>query len=99
MGSFIKMCLFPCSLKGICTFNCLLYVSQGTKHIDPDSGLIYFKYDFGYEFGIILPGEGKRVDKLPSVTDGDDGVPFPVLHTKSTDEQREQPTAHPKGLQ
>lgn len=32
----------------------------GTKHVDPDTGLIYFKYDFGYEFGIILPGESKR---------------------------------------
>ncbi|XP_023246866.1 muscle M-line assembly protein unc-89-like [Copidosoma floridanum] len=32
----------------------------GTKQIDPDTGLIYFKYDFGYEFGIVLPGEGKR---------------------------------------
>lgn len=32
---------------------------HGTKHIDPDTGLIYFKYDFGYEFGIILPGETK----------------------------------------
>lgn len=32
----------------------------GTKHIDPDSGLIYFKYDFGYEFGIIFPGEGRK---------------------------------------
>lgn len=31
----------------------------GTKHVDPDTGLIYFKYDFGYEFGIILPGESK----------------------------------------
>lgn len=27
--------------------------------MDPDTGLIYFKYDFGYEFGIILPGESK----------------------------------------
>lgn len=33
---------------------------HGTKQIDPDTGLIYFKYDFGYEFGIILPGEGKK---------------------------------------
>ncbi|XP_033332507.2 uncharacterized protein LOC117223969 isoform X2 [Megalopta genalis] len=33
---------------------------HGTKQIDPDTGLIYFKYDFGYEFGIVLPGEGKR---------------------------------------
>ncbi|KAL3275186.1 hypothetical protein HHI36_019955 [Cryptolaemus montrouzieri] len=32
----------------------------GTKHIDPDTGLIYFKYDFGYEFGILLPGESKN---------------------------------------
>ncbi|KFB35630.1 hypothetical protein ZHAS_00002508 [Anopheles sinensis] len=37
-------------------------VSQyGTKHIDPDTGIIYFKYDFGYEFGIIFPGEGHRI--------------------------------------
>lgn len=34
--------------------------NAGTKHIDPDTGLIYFKYDFGYEFGIVLPGEGKK---------------------------------------
>ncbi|XP_066257893.1 uncharacterized protein [Euwallacea similis] len=34
-------------------------MSHGTKHVDPDTGLIYFKYDFGYEFGIILPGESK----------------------------------------
>lgn len=33
---------------------------SGTKYIDPDSGLIYFKYDFGYEFGIIFPGEGRK---------------------------------------
>lgn len=33
----------------------------GTKHIDPDTGLIYFKYDFGYEFGILFPGEGKKL--------------------------------------
>lgn len=33
---------------------------SGTKHIDPDTGLIYFKYDFGYEFGIVIPGEGKK---------------------------------------
>lgn len=32
----------------------------GTKHIDPETGLIYFKYDFGYEFGIIFPGEGHK---------------------------------------
>lgn len=35
-------------------------ISLGTKHVDPDTGLIYFKYDFGYEFGIIFPGEGRK---------------------------------------
>lgn len=35
--------------------------SIGTKHIDPNTGLIYFKYDFGYEFGILFPGEGKKI--------------------------------------
>ncbi|KAL5290626.1 hypothetical protein ACFFRR_010159 [Megaselia abdita] len=36
-------------------------VSQfGTKCIDPNTGLIYFKYDFGYEFGILFPGEGRK---------------------------------------
>lgn len=34
---------------------------KGTKHVDPDTGIIYFKYDFGYEFGIIFPGEGKKI--------------------------------------
>lgn len=37
----------------------------GTKHVDPSTGLIYFKYDFGYEFGIILPGEGGKNVEIP----------------------------------
>lgn len=37
----------------------------GTKHVDPETGLIYFKYDFGYEFGIIFPGEGGKVGQIP----------------------------------
>lgn len=28
--------------------------------MDPNTGLIYFKYDFGYEFGILFPGEGHK---------------------------------------
>lgn len=32
----------------------------GTKCIDANTGLIHFKYDFGYEFGIIFPGEGRK---------------------------------------
>lgn len=37
-----------------------LFHLQGTKCIDPNTGLIYFKYDFGYEFGILFPGEGRK---------------------------------------
>lgn len=37
----------------------------GTKHVDPETGLIYFKYDFGYEFGIIFPGESGKVGEIP----------------------------------
>jgi titin len=28
---------------------------KGRQEIDPETGLIYFKYDFGYEFGVIGP--------------------------------------------
>ena len=55
----------------------------GSRHIDPDTGLIYFKYDFGYEFGILMPGEGVPKDKNAP----DDGEPFPVIHTKSAGAQ------------
>ena len=34
--------------------------TTGTKCVDPNTGLIYFKYDFGYEFGILFPGEGHK---------------------------------------
>ena len=64
--------------------------SAGTKHIDPDTGLIYFKYDFGYEFGIILPGEGKmmngkterRIERTKSSRE-EGSVDFPVIHEKT----------------
>lgn len=56
----------------------------GTKHIDPDTGLIYFKYDFGYEFGVVLPGEAKRVDKKAQVNgDHSSDIPIPIIHEKS----------------
>lgn len=56
----------------------------GTKHIDPDTGLIYFKYDFGYEFGVILPGEAKKVEKKKEVNgDRSTDIPIPVIHEKS----------------
>lgn len=41
-----------------CVFVCAVVL--GTKHVDPNTGLIYFKYDFGYEFGILFPGEGHK---------------------------------------
>lgn len=37
-----------------------LNLFKGTKHVDPDTGIIYFKYDFGYEFGVIFQ-DGKKV--------------------------------------
>lgn len=62
--------------------------SPGTKCIDPDTGLIYFKYDFGYEFGVVLPGEGGKPgssSKAKAVTttrhERDEGaIEVPVIH-------------------
>lgn len=64
---------------------------KGTKHVDPDTGIIYFKYDFGYEFGVIFQdgkkvvggirnnqNETKRV--LPERTSD---IEVPVLHEKT----------------
>jgi len=74
----------------------------GTKHIDPDTGLIYFKYDFGYEFGIIFPGEGRKIvggyrnqpprneiSSQPTVRQAGD-IEVPVLHERSASQQREE---------
>ncbi|XP_059093271.1 muscle M-line assembly protein unc-89-like isoform X2 [Tigriopus californicus] len=30
---------------------------QGLRKVDPETGLLYFKYDFGYEFGLMVPQE------------------------------------------
>lgn len=59
----------------------------GKKQIDPDTGLIYFKYDFGYEFGIVLPGEEKpgaprKIFTGPSKKE-EGAVDFPIIHEKS----------------
>ncbi|KAG0730308.1 Titin [Chionoecetes opilio] len=62
----------------------------GTKHIDPDTGLIYFKYDFGYEFGVILPGEAKKVDKSQMNGDHSDDVPIPIIHEKTDASQKKE---------
>ncbi|KAJ8954878.1 hypothetical protein NQ318_016814 [Aromia moschata] len=63
----------------------------GTKHVDPDTGLIYFKYDFGYEFGIILPGESKQGEiPVPKKTVIEPpkrtvDIEMPVYHEKTHD--------------
>ncbi|XP_068215232.1 uncharacterized protein [Palaemon carinicauda] len=65
----------------------------GTKHIDPDTGLIYFKYDFGYEFGVILPGEAKKVEKKKTVNGDVNGdIPIPVIHEKTDTPQTKSST-------
>ncbi|KRT85808.1 Immunoglobulin, partial [Oryctes borbonicus] len=62
----------------------------GTKHVDPDTGLIYFKYDFGYEFGIVLPGESKSGEiPVPKKTiieppKRSTDIEMPVYHESST---------------
>lgn len=58
---------------------------SGSKHIDPDTGLIYFKYDFGYEFGIVLPGEtkpgaAKRAVISRPMQKEEGAIDFPVIH-------------------
>ncbi|KAK4037071.1 hypothetical protein OUZ56_029111 [Daphnia magna] len=55
----------------------------GTKHIDPDTGLIYFKYDFGYEFGLVLPGEPQKVDKIETSIGKEGTIELPVLHEQT----------------
>jgi hypothetical protein len=68
--------------------------TKGTKHVDPDTGIIYFKYDFGYEFGIIFPGEGKKIvggirngsqqsEKLRTIPQRASDIEMPVIHEKS----------------
>jgi hypothetical protein len=61
----------------------------GTKHIDPDTGLVYFKYDFGYEFGIVLPGEGDKKRKHVQIEKKrDDDIEVPVIHETSGSEKK-----------
>ena len=72
----------------MCTLSAFKLSPLGTKHIDPDTGLIYFKYDFGYEFGVILPGEAKKVEKKKKVNGDVNGeIPIPVIHEKTRTSQ------------
>lgn len=54
----------------------------GTKQIDPDTGLIYFKYDFGYEFGIVLPDKGKKPieNSKKSIQGRSSDIKVPIIH-------------------
>lgn len=77
-------------------------LDTGTKHIDPNTGLIYFKYDFGYEFGILFPGEGRKFVEKSGVADHPTrtlrtrDIEVPVIHecTRRADERsfNEDPT-------
>lgn len=58
-------------------------LSTGTRHIDPDTGLIYFKYDFGYEFGLVLPGQAQKVERIESSIGKEGTIEIPVLHERS----------------
>lgn len=73
---------------------CNHIVFKGTKHVDPDTGIIYFKYDFGYEFGIIFPGEGKKIvggirngsqhsEKQRAIPPRPSDIEMPIIHEKS----------------
>ncbi|CAB3388186.1 Hypothetical predicted protein, partial [Cloeon dipterum] len=74
--------------------------NYGAKQIDPDTGLIYFNYDFGYEFGLVLPGE-KRIAKQGGTAaknktyplllpDEKDSVEFPIIHERSGSKEDEK---------
>lgn len=74
---------------------------HGTKHVDPDTGLIYFKYDFGYEFGIVLPGQSKggeiptpkkTIIEPPKRTRD---IEMPVYHESSQQRQSTTPSFRP----
>ena len=70
-----------------------LFLFKGTKHIDPDTGLIYFKYDFGYEFGLVLPGQPQKVDKIESTIGKEGTIELPVIHEHTTPGPSPTPTA------
>lgn len=84
----------------------LIASKLGTKHIDPETGLIYFKYDFGYEFGIVLPGEGKKASySNTKLTQGHQrrasDIDVPIIHEFSTRKEngfRSTPLSAPSTL-
>lgn len=72
--------------------NTLILLLLGTKCVDDNTGLIYFKYDFGYEFGILFPGEGRKyvagcnkyVNPISKFLHNSAGaIDIPVVHEKT----------------
>lgn len=72
--------------------NTLILLLLGTKCVDDNTGLIYFKYDFGYEFGILFPGEGRKyvagcnkyVEPISKFLHNSAGaIDIPVVHEKT----------------
>lgn len=68
-----------------------LNLFKGTKHVDPDTGIIYFKYDFGYEFGVIFQ-DGKKIvggvrnsqnDTKRTLPQRTSDIEVPVIHEKT----------------
>ncbi|CAG7709929.1 unnamed protein product, partial [Allacma fusca] len=46
-----------------------------------DPGLIYFKYDFGYEFGVVMPKETEPSTGINSaLKQSNDSIALPILH-------------------
>lgn len=57
IGPVVKISRSPCWCWVLVSTLYLSLTPIGTKHTDLGTGLVYFKYDFGYEFGIITPNE------------------------------------------
>lgn len=55
---------------------------KGTKHVDPNTGIIYFKYDFGYEFGVIFE-DGRKI--VGGIRNGSSEEPKKILQRRTSD--------------
>jgi hypothetical protein len=55
---------------------------KGTKHVDPNTGIIYFKYDFGYEFGVIFE-DGRKV--VGGIRNGNQEESKKILSRRTSD--------------
>lgn len=62
----------------------ILYTRSGTNQIDTSqTGIPYFKHDFGYEFGVVYPVQTKN----GKTADPTDSVSIPVAHEFSENVQ------------